>query len=45
MNIVEQKQTLIKTKWDRKWKIQHTVLERRTLCFTSYKNRKLKVKP
>ena len=27
-----------------KWKIPHTVLERRTLCFSSYKNRKLKVK-
>ena len=25
-------------------KIPHTVLERRTLCFSSYKNRKLKVK-
>ena len=30
----------IKAKWIRKWKIPHTVLERRTL----YKNRKLKVK-
>ena len=29
--------TLIKTKQSRKWKIQHTVLERRTLCFSSYK--------
>ena len=27
-----------------KWKIPHTVLERQTLCFSSYKNRKLKVK-
>ena len=31
------------TKPNRKWKIIHTVLERRTLCFSSYKNRKLKV--
>ena len=36
--------TLIKTKRNRKWKIQRTVLERRTLCFNSYKNRKLKLK-
>ena len=28
----------------RKWKIPHTILERRTLRFSSYKNRKLKVK-
>ena len=35
---------LIKTKRNRKFKIPRTVLERRTLCFTSYKNRKLKVK-
>ena len=35
---------LIKTKRNRKWKIPYTVLERRTLCFSSYKNRKLKVK-
>ena len=34
----------IKTKRNRKWKIPHTVLERRTLCFSSYKNSKLKVK-
>ena len=27
-----------------KWKIPHTVLERQTLCFSSYKNHKLKVK-
>ena len=32
----------MKLKW--KWKIPHTVSERRTLCFSSYKNRKLKVK-
>ena len=31
------------TNWN--WKIPHTILERRTLCFSSYKNRKLKVKP
>ena len=35
---------LIKMKWYGKWKIPHTVLERQTLCFSSYKNRKLKVK-
>ena len=33
-----------KTRWNRKWKIQHTVLERWTLCFSSYKNYELKVK-
>ena len=33
-----------KTKRYWKRKILHTVLERRTLCFSSYKNRKLKVK-
>ena len=33
-----------KNKTIRKWKISHRVLERRTLCFSSYKNRKLKVK-
>ena len=45
MHFVEQKiSTLIKTKRNRKWKIPHIVLERRTLCFSSYKNRKLKVK-
>ena len=27
-----------------KWKIPHTVFERQNLCFSSYKNRKLKVK-
>ena len=36
--------TLIKTKRNRKWKIPHTVLERRALCFNSCKNRKLIVK-
>ena len=30
-------------KQNRKWKIPHTVLERRTLRFSSYKNRKLKL--
>ena len=34
----------IKTKRNRKTKIPQTVLKRRTLCFNSYKNRKLKVK-
>ena len=33
-----------KKKRNRKWKISHTVLEKRNLCFSSYKNRKLKVK-
>ena len=33
-----------KKKRNQKWKIPHTVLERRTLCFSSNKNRKLKVK-
>ena len=33
---------LIKTKPNRKWKIPHTFLERRT--FSSHKNRKLKIK-
>ena len=35
------KKNSIKTKRNRKWKITHTVLERRTLCFRSNKNRKL----
>ena len=35
---------MIKTKRNRKWKIPHTVLDRRTLCFSSSKNRKLKIK-
>ena len=29
---------------NRKWEISHTVLERQTLCFSSYKNHKLKLK-
>ena len=29
-------------KWNQKCKIPRTVLERRTSCFNSYKNRKLK---
>ena len=37
-------QTLTKTKRNRRWKMPHTVLERRTFCFSSYKNLKLKVK-
>ena len=45
MHIVERKiWTLIKTKRNRKWKILLTILERQTLCFSSYKNRKLKLK-
>ena len=35
---------MIKTKRNRKWKIPNTVLEKQTLCFSSYKNCKLKVK-
>ena len=35
---------VIKTEQNQKWKIPHTVLERRTLCFSSCKNRKLKVR-
>ena len=30
-------------KRNQKWKNPHTVLDRRTLCFSSYKNRKSKV--
>ena len=30
---------VIKTEQNQKWKIPHTVLERRTLCFSSCKNR------
>ena len=37
-------QTLIKTRRNQKWKIPHTVLERWTLCFRSYKDWVLKVK-
>ena len=44
MYFAEQKKTLIKSKRNRKWKIPHTVLERQNLRFSSYKNRKLKVK-
>ena len=33
-----------KTKQNQKWKTLHTVLERQTLRFSSYKNHKLKVK-
>ena len=33
-----------KTKQNRKRKIPHTVSERQTLCFSSFKNRKIKVK-
>ena len=34
---------MIKTERNWKRKIPHIVLERRTLCFSSYKNRKLKI--
>ena len=36
--------SLIKAKKNRQWKIQHTVLERWTFCYSSYKNHKLKIK-
>ena len=36
--------TLIKTKRNRKWKTPPIDLVTRTLCFSSYKNRKLKLK-
>ena len=36
--------TFIKTKGNQKLKILHKVLERQSLCFSSYKNYKLKVK-
>ena len=35
---------MIRTKQIRKWKIPHTALETRTLCFSSCKNRRLKTK-
>ena len=34
----------MKTKQNRKWKIPHIVLERRTLGLSSYKIREIKVK-
>ena len=36
--------TLIKTRWNRKWKIPHTVFERWNRSFSSYKNCESKVK-
>ena len=45
VHFFEQKYKLwLKTKRNRKWKIPQTLLERRTLCFSWYKNRELKVK-
>ena len=44
MFILKKKQILIKTKWNRRWKIPHTLLDWWTLCFSSYKNRELKMK-
>ena len=44
MHFIEQKYKLIKTEWNRIWKIPSTTLERQTLCFSPYKNSKLKVK-
>ena len=35
---------LIKTKWNRKWKIPQTVLKWWTMCFSLFKNCELKVK-
>ena len=42
MHFVEQKYEL--KIYNLKYKLPHIVLERRTLCFSSYKNHKLKVK-
>ena len=44
MHFAEKNITLIKMKRNRNWGIPHTGLERRTLCFSSYRNRKLQVK-
>ena len=41
---LNKKKTLIESKRKRKRKMPHKLLERRTLCFSSYKNRELKVK-
>ena len=45
MHFVEPKYKLTKIKWNWKSKIPNTVLERQSLCFSLYKNHKLKVKP
>ena len=42
--ILLNKNVNFKNKWESKMKISNTFLERQTLCFTSYKNHKLKVK-
>ena len=42
--LLKKNKILIKRKQNRKWKIPHTVWERRILCFSSCKNSKLKVK-
>ena len=44
MHFVEQKINFKETKRNQKWKLPQTVLERRTLCFSSYKNLKFKIK-
>ena len=44
MLLVEQKYKVYQNETDRKWKILHTVLEQRTMCFSSHKNCELKVK-
>ena len=36
--------TLIKTKWNLKWKIPYAILERWALCFSSHRDQELKVK-
>ena len=41
---LNKKKTLIESKRKRKRKMPHKLLERRTLCLSSYKNRELKVK-
>ena len=42
--LLNKNKALITTKRNQKWKIPHTILERRTLCFSPYKIRILKVK-
>ena len=44
MLYVKQKINFNKTRWNRKWKISHILLKRRTLCISSCKNHILKAK-
>ena len=44
MHFVEQKYNFNKNETKSKWKISHTVLEKRTLSFSSNENFKLKLK-